>query len=164
MPDDRLIHRACGHSAKVTALTDFERLVWFTYKLAADDFGIMRYSAVTLQDAADWLEQRRAKQLMTALDRIGAVGLIQTFEHQGRAYCFDPVWQTWQKITHPRQTKQPIPDLGRVDPNTQWLFRHHPIGGKLSSWKAPADLPKRTGSALEINREWTGSKPEKLPA
>lgn len=164
MPDDRLIHRACGHSVKVNALTDFERLVWaLGYKLAADDFGVMRFSALSLQEAAEWLEKRRPKQIQAALARVKAVGLIDTFEHQGRLYCFDPVWQTWQKITHPRQTKQPAPPLDRVDLNTRWLLKHHPKGGRLQSWQAPDLHPKDAGRKPGAHREETGSAPEMNP-
>lgn len=163
MPDDRLIHGACGHSTKVNLLTDFERLVWLGYKLAADDFGVMRYSAIPLQAKCRWLEQRRAQQVFQALKRVQDVGLIGTFDHQGETFCFDPVWQTWQKITHPRQTIQPAPPLDALDLNTRWLFEHHPKGGKLRSWQAAAKQPDKTGSRPEENREDTGSSPGKKP-
>jgi hypothetical protein len=163
MPDDRLIHLALGHSQKINALTDFERGVWLVYKLTSDDFGVMRFSAVTLQEAASWLEARPAKQVLRALETIRDTGLIQTFEHQGRTYCFQHDWQTWQKITHPRQTKQPAPPLRDCDANTRWLMAHHPRGGKLKSWQAPGEKPESTGRKPETNREETGSKPEVLP-
>lgn len=156
MPDDRLIHRALGHSAKVNSLTDFERLVWLVYKLASDDFGVMRFSAVTLQEAADWLERKPSRLVQAALERVRLTGLVQTFEHQGRQYCYQADWQTWQKITHPRQTKQPAPPLEALDRNTLWLFSHHPKGGKLPSWK-PSDDWKKTGSLLDLNRKETGN-------
>lgn len=140
MPDDRLIHLCLGHSAKVNALTDFERLVWLMYKLASDDFGIMRFSAATLSDAADWLSLKADRVVLRALDRVLEVGLIQVFEHQGRRYCYQWDWQTWQKIAYPRSTKQPLPPaelIAACDENTRWLFSHHPKGGKLKSWQAP---------------------------
>jgi hypothetical protein len=157
MPDDRLIHKAFGQSEKVSRLTDFERLVWLVYKVAADDFGVMRFSAITLQDGARFLEQRPAKQVMRALESVRDVALILTFEHQDRTYCFDPVWQTWQKITHPRQTKQPIPPADRCDLNTQFLLTYHPTGGKLSSWQHPSLRPKKGGSPPEVLPVQTGS-------
>jgi hypothetical protein len=156
VPDDRLIHRALGQSQKINALTDFERWVWAIYKLAADDFGVMRYSAMPLQDVARWLERKPARHVLKALDEVIRVGLVQVFEHQGERYVYQADWQTWQKITHPRQTKQPAPPLDAIDPNTLWLFSHHPKGGKLPSWQHP-DERKKTGSRPEADREQTGS-------
>jgi hypothetical protein len=159
VPDDRLIHKAFGQSEKVNRLTDFERLVWLVYKVAADDFGVMRFSAITLQDGARFLEKRPAKQVMRALESVREVELVLTFQHQDRTYCFDPVWQTWQKITHPRQTKQPIAPADRCDLNTQFLLTYHPSGGKLSSWMHPSLRTKKTGSAQEVLPVQTGSAP-----
>ena len=158
MPDDRLFHLALGHSEKVNRLTDFERGVWFIYKLAADDFGVMRYSALPLQDAARWLEQKTAKVVLRALERLCEVGLIAKFTHQGQVYVYQHDWQTWQKITHPRQTKQPRPDARSLDDNTRWLFHHHPQGGKLKGWKLPEDFR----FPPEENRKDSGNTSEVL--
>lgn len=143
MPDDRLIHLTLGHSEKINRLTDFERLVWLMYKLAADDFGVMRSSAAPLQSAAAFLEKRPTKAVIKALDAVRAVGLVQTFTHQGTAYLYQSDWQTWQKILYPRGTKQPAPPLDWLDLNTQWLFQHHPDGGKLPSWQHPAERTRK---------------------
>jgi hypothetical protein len=151
MPDDRLIHLAFGHSEKANKLTDADRLVWLMYKLASDDFGIMRFSAMPLQAAARFLEKRSAKAVLRSLETIRDVGLVRTFVSQGTVYAYQWDWQSWQKITHPRQTKQPKPPpdlLAVCDSHTRWLFSHHPKGGKLKSWQAP-----------ELDRETTGSKP-----
>lgn len=156
MPDDRLIHLTLGHSEKINQLTDFERLVWLIYKLASDDFGVMRFSAVALQDAALWLEQKPAKLVHRALEAVYSVGLVRVFEHQGRAYVYQHDWQDWQKITHPRKTKQPAPPRYLLERNTQWLFSHHPDGGKLKSWKAPEEFLVETGSKPELLRVATG--------
>lgn len=158
MPDDRLIHKAFGQSEKIHKLTDFEKLAWLSYKLAADDFGVMRFSAITLQEAARFLERKPAKIVMRALETVRDVALIQTFDHQDRLYCYDRAWQTWQKITHPRQTKQPAPPLETCDLNTQFLFTLHPNGGKLSSWQHPSLRPKKGGSTPEVLPEATGSR------
>ena len=141
MPDDRLIHLCLGHSSKINTLTDFERLVWLIYKLASDDFGVMRFSAATLRDATDWLDAKPEKVVLRGLERVRDVGLIQTFTHQGKAYCYQHDWQTWQKMIYPRATRQPSPPMQTCDLNTQWLFTHHPDGGKLKSWKASEKVP-----------------------
>lgn len=149
MPDDRLIHLTLGHSAKINSLTDFERLVWLMYKLAADDFGVMRFSAVTLREAADWLSKKPERTVQKALEMVSHVGLIDTFRHQGRTYCYQWDWQKWQKIAYPRHTINPAPSLDSCDRDTQWLLSHHPKGGKLPSWKAPE-------SFKELSRKVSG--------
>jgi hypothetical protein len=165
MPDERLIHRTVGHSLKFNKLTDFERLVWLMYKLAADDFGVMKFSAITIQESADWLAMKPTKAVQRSLERIREVGLVQTFTHQDRLYCYQWDWQTWQKITHPRKTKQPLPDTEfSRDRNTQWLFDHHPDGGKLSSWQHPDLRPKKAVSAPGENRESAGNAPVLFPS
>lgn len=162
MPDERLFHLALGHSNKVNQLTDFERWVWAIYKLASDDFGVMRFSPTPLKEAADFLEAKSDRLVQRGLEVVRDVGLILTFEHQGRVYCFQRDWQTWQKITHPRATMQPAPPLDAVDLNTQWLLTLHPKGGKLTSWQHP-DNRKKTGSIPEVVPENSGSSPEVLP-
>ncbi len=143
MPDDRLIHLTLGHSEKVNRLTDLERLVWLMYKLVSDDFGVMRFSAAPLQSAAAFLEKRPAKAVVKALEAVRSVSLISSFEHQGTVYAYQPDWQTWQKIVYPRSTRQPAPPIEALDLNTQWLFSHHPDGGKLSSWQHPAERQRK---------------------
>src|SRR5690349_5254975 len=109
MPADRTFDRGLGGGARLNRLTDFERGVWFVYVLAADDFGVMRFSAITLQETAEWLEQKPKRVIERALERVSGVGLIQTFSHQGRVYCFQTNWQTYQKVEYPRPTAQPKP-------------------------------------------------------
>lgn len=162
MPDERLFHLALGHSNKVNQLTDFERWVWAIYKLASDDFGVMRFSPTPLKEAADFLEAKSDRLVQRGLEVVRDVGLILTFEHQSRVYCFQRDWQTWQKITHPRATMQPAPPLDIVDLNTQWLLTLHPKGGKLTSWQHP-DNRKKTGSSSEVVRENSRKTSEVLP-
>jgi hypothetical protein len=118
MPDDRLIHKTVGHSGKINRLTDFEKLVWLIYKLAADDFGVMRFSAITLQEAAEWLAKRPFKTVQRALEAVRDVGLVQTFTHQDRIYCYQWDWQTWQKITQIKIKTNRRPN--RAGPSTLW--------------------------------------------
>jgi hypothetical protein len=126
VPDDRLFHKRLGHSAKVNNLTDFEHLVWMQFILSADDFGVMRFSAVTLQADSDRLATRSTKVVQRALERVRDAGLMQTFEHQGRTYGFQPDWQDYQKVKHPRQTINPRPPEDRLSKDTIDLFRDWP--------------------------------------
>jgi hypothetical protein len=115
MPADRFFHPRLGHSAKVNSLTDFEELVWRQYILSADDFGIMRFSAITIQADHDRLAARPQKAVQKALERIRDVGLVQTFEHQGRTYCYQHDWQNYQRVKHPRQTINPKPPDAAIE-------------------------------------------------
>lgn len=141
MPDDRLFHKTLGHSEKVNSLTDLEEIVWRTYvNGGSDDFGVMRFDAAPLQNAHDRLLARPARQVMKMLERVAAIGLVETFTHQTRTYCFQVDWQDWQHIRYPQRTVHPIPAtamLARCSENTRWLLSHHPGGVKLPAWRAP---------------------------
>jgi hypothetical protein len=129
MPDDRLFHKRLGHSEKVNKLTDFEDRVWRSYILSADDFGVMRFSAVTLQADHDYLGSRPAKLVLRALERVHELDLVVTFEHQGRTYCAQADWQNHQRVKHPRQTINPKPppeQLERFSHATRQLFDYWP--------------------------------------
>lgn len=129
MPDDRLFHKKLGHSAKVNALTDFEDRVWRAYILSSDDFGVMRFAAVTLQADHDYCATRPQKAVQRALERVYEVGLIVIFEHQGHRYCCQLDWQNNQRVKHPRRTINPKPPddiLSKCTPATRQLFRDWP--------------------------------------
>lgn len=125
MPEDRLIHRRCLQSDRVANLTDFEFRVWMTYELAADDYGVMRFSAAALRSANDALEHKPTKILLVAFQRLVSVGLIRTFEHQGKAYVYQHDWQYWQHVTRPRHSLFPLPPLDFIEgceESTRLLF------------------------------------------
>lgn len=146
MPDDRFIHRRLGHSEKISQLSDFEFRVWAQYLLSSDDFGVMRFSATTLQSDCDAFAERAAKQLQKALERVAAANLIATFQHQGRTYCYQPDWQDWQKVEYPRATLHPAPPLDGLSEKTQELFAKHPGGWgrkvKGTSGNGSANIPR----------------------
>jgi hypothetical protein len=138
MPVDRFLHPLLGHSEKVMLLTDLEYRVWTQYLMSADDFGVMRASAVTLQDDNGYLESKPVKIIQRCLDRLITIGLIAEFGHQGRRHVFQPDWQKWQKVEYPRATLLPIPDsdkLALCDEPTRKLFTLHPGGrGERFAW------------------------------
>src|SRR4051794_7868208 len=100
MPADRLFHPRAGHSRKVAALTDFQFLTWWTYVLAADDYGVMRRSAVTLQAASDALARRQIRAVDRAFDAVVDIGLVVPFEHQGDWYVCQLDWQEFQRVRY----------------------------------------------------------------
>jgi len=142
MPADRLLHPRAGHSDKVNKLTDLEFRVWVQYVLSADDFGVMRSSAVTLQADNDHLANRPVKMLTKCLGVLVTVGLLRTFEHQGRTYLYQTDWQDWQKIRWPAKTINPEPPLEYLSEKTKELLKYFP-GGK----QVP---PKNIGSTSEV--------------
>jgi hypothetical protein len=153
LPDDRLFHPKLLQSEKVERLTDFERGVWFASRLACDDFGVFRAAANILQGAARFLETKPAKTIHRALIAIDRVGLLQSFEHEGRAFMFQWDWQDWQKVTYPRGTLLPKPGaemLAICSPATQELFAKHPGG-----WgrKKQEPFPERLENVSETVRE-----------
>lgn len=126
MPVDRFFHPRAGHSRKVNSLTDFEFRVWWTYELAADDYGVMRRSAVVLQAANDSLAKRSIRVVDRGLDRVVEVGLLVPFEHQGERYVCQLDWQDFQKVRYPRESHQPSPPaviLAKCSGETSDLFQ-----------------------------------------
>lgn len=155
MPDDRLFHKRLGHSEKVNRLTDFEYIVWHSYVLSADDFGVLRFSAAALCSDHDRLEKRPPKAVQKALERVRDAGLIRTFQHQGRDYCYQDDWQDYQKIGYPRTTIHPAPPLTTVSARTRELLGKHPGG-----WgrKVSEPLPEGSGNVLEKPPEPLGER------
>jgi hypothetical protein len=153
VPDDRLFHRRLGHSQKVNLLTAEEEIVWRTYVQAADDFGVMRFSPLPLQEIHDRLAKIPAKVVQKMLARVAEVGLVSTFVHQDRTYCFQRDWQDFQKVRYAMATVHPRipgPLLRSCTVPTQWLHTLWPGGGgrdkKLANWH-----PKRGW----VPPEWT---------
>jgi hypothetical protein len=145
MPDDRFVHRRALRSEKVARLTDFERGVWLAYILCADDFGVIRFTAQAIQEAL-WLELKATRVVQRAFDTLKSIGLLDTFEHQGRTFAFQRDWQAWQNIRHPRNTINPCPPdeaLRKCDGETAALFQKHPR-------KIPEEVPKSSGGSSEV--------------
>lgn len=148
MPDYRLIHRRALRGEKVAKLTDFERGVWLAYLLIADDYGVMPFDGGELARAI-WLKGKSQKAIQKALERVRDVGLIQTWVHQGAAYCYAGDWQEWQNVRHPRGTIEPCPPadiLARCKPKTRELFAAH-------SRVNDAEVPEDSGEVSEISRQ-----------
>lgn len=125
MPLDRLFHPRAGRSQKVAALSDLEFRVWWTYVMVADDYGIARASAIVFQAANESLEQRSARVIERAIHRLISIGLVVSFEHQGRLFLCQLDWQDFQHVKYPRETNNPAPPFeiqARFSKETQVLF------------------------------------------
>lgn len=160
MPSPRTLHPRAGHSEKVTSLTGDEYRAWTQYMQSADDFGVMRQSASPLRADNDFLEALTEKVVERLLQRLIDVGLIRTFEHQGKRYVYQHDWQDWQKIGWPKTTILPKPqgdDLLGCTEATRHLFVFHPGGVKVPK------LSKRTsGVDSDDGLEDSGSTSEVL--
>lgn len=144
MPQDRLRSPRAGHGRRTSALNDFEYRVWDQYQLSADDFGVMRCSALTIQNDNDALAQRPQDDVQAALERLIAVGLVLVFEHQERRYICQPDWQEFQKVEYPRVTLLPRPSpevLERLEPSTRRLFAKHPGGTQKKAQRSSKGSP-----------------------
>ena len=161
MPQDRFLHPRLGHSEKVTRLTDFEYRVWTQYILSADDFGVMRASAVTLQADNDALAAKKAALVQRALEQLIHIGLLRAFMHQGRTYVYQPDWQDWQHVGYPRATIQPLPpeeSLAKCSEKTQKHFARHSVkvSEKISESSTPSrarEMAKTNGSVLKEEKD-----------
>lgn len=166
MPDDRFIHKRAGHSEKVNLLTDLEYRVWTQYILSADDFGVMRASAVTVQADNDHLSNRPAKVIQRCIEALAKPdGLLRTFEHQRRSYIYQHDWQSWQKVAYPRQTNNPKPPadaLALCDELTQRLFAMHPGGAGRKRGNGSGNVPETVGEHSPLTR--VGAPAERLTA
>lgn len=140
MPQDRLRSPRAGHGRRTGGLSDFEYRVWDQYQLSSDDFGVMRCSALTIQDDNDALANRPVADVQAALEKLVEVGLVLAFEHQERRYICQGNWQEFQKVEYPRVTLLPKPPpsvLQKCEPKTRRLFAKHPGG-------SPKRFPKRS--------------------
>lgn len=167
MPDDRLFHKRLGHSAKVNQLSDLEEIVWHTYIQAADDFGVMRFAAVSLQAAHERLEKRPRAVVQRMLERVREVGLVVSFEHQGHEYCCQLDWQDYQKVRYPLRTANPrIPDtvLQRATRATRWLLTAWPGGKKkLATWQPPDSFEPSGSDSGNSSGNLPGILPGNIP-
>lgn len=150
MPVDRFFHPRAGHSQKVTSLSDLEFRAWWTYQMAADDFGVMRRSVVVLQAANDSLAKRSKQMVDRAFDAVVNSGLLVPFSHQDEWFVCQLDWQDFQKVRYPRESHNPTPPaaiLARCSETTRALFAQR---SRKTSEISPEDSA-RAGAREEAN-------------
>lgn len=157
MPADRFIHPRLGHSEKVCQLTDLEARVWaMGYLLASDDYGVMRFSALTVQDLNDALAKKPRRVIERCIQTLVDVGLLADFEHQGRRYVCQLDWQDFQKVRYPRDTTNPVPPpetLARCTEVTVELFKLHNLNDSPVAPKVSGKIPETAPEYFENQSE-----------
>lgn len=112
-------------------LSDLEFRVWSQYQLSADSFGVMRFSALQIQNDHAALERRPQKAIAAALEALVTVHLVESFQHQAARFICQLDWQDFQKRKFAKRTNLPKPPneiLERCSPWTRFLFQFHPGG------------------------------------
>ena len=151
MADTRILHRAAGTGKRVNLLTDFEYRVWTQYLLSADDYGVMEAEANVLQADNLAIRNKPIRQVEAAIAALVRVGLVSTFNVEGRRFIWQLDWQTRQKLRHPRLTLLPCPpasELVKADAPTLKFFSMRPEGLPKDFGKDAAEFqtPARAGT------------------
>lgn len=121
-------------------LTDLEFRVWEQYQHSADDFGVMRMTALQIQSDNKALAKRPRSVIERALAEMVTVKLVEQFTHQQQDFLCQLDWQNFQKKSYTKHTQLPKPPaelLARMTPLTQELMATHPGGGKVRDKKKP---------------------------
>lgn len=156
MADARKIQPQAGMDSKLADLTDFEIRVWWQYVSSANDVGVMPATASVLQAGNRYLAKKPAKMVQRALERIVAIGLLQTFEHDGVRYCWNVKWQDSQEIRYPRRHSWPLPpaqDFQKASDATRELFaKFQKERGKVSETFHDSENLLRAGDRARAPR------------
>lgn len=125
MPANRMLHKRAGSGERTNALSNLEFRAWIIYRLAADDFGVLRCDIGSLIEAHPYFAKEKPRALKAALERLVNIGLLGRFTSQGLTYLYSRDWQDFERIEWPSMTTKPTvpPDfLEGCTPETQRLF------------------------------------------
>lgn len=150
-----MLHPRRGHDKRFVVLTDLDWRVYDAYLIGADDFGVMRYSAVSVKSADDGLSARPEKMLLRCLDSLIERGILVDFLDGNRRYVLQFDWQDDQRIKYPTTTYQPRPPDGlvsRCSAKTRKLFGKYP-GGKHEEEPEEVEESEKIFPTLENNRK-----------
>jgi hypothetical protein len=140
MPDDRMLHRCQGYSAKLSQCDHLTYRVWTQYLLSADDFGVMPDSAAIIRGANFALEREPEAAVVAALAFIKQIGLVEPFAHQGRQYLCSLAWQDFQGVRFPRASHYPVPPtevFRKLSRRTAELFQRHSARARVLEASQP---------------------------
>lgn len=156
MPDDRMLHRCQGHSAKLAQCDHLTYRVWAQYLLSADDYGVMADSAAKVRGDNYALAKEPEETIAAALSALKEIGLVVPFEHQGGPYLCSITWQDFQHIRHPRNTFEPMPPpevLRKCSADTRELFRKHPANLRTMQGGKGRVSPRLTANGKRLTAE-----------
>lgn len=170
MSDARILHKRAGGSMKVNSLTNFEYRVWTQYILSANDLSVMPATVSILQADNVFLRREKHRLVQAAFDQLVTVGLMMAFLHQGERFVWQPDWQDWQQIKHPRRTVHPTPETAVIveygTPLTVALFEKYfsDIGDVISETflksSGKVSEPRVRGHARNTNPNPNSDLPE----
>lgn len=153
-----MLHKRAGSGERTNALSNLEFRAWIIYRLAADDFGVMRCDIGALIEAHPYFATEKPRALRAALERLVNVGLLGRFESQGLTYVYSRDWQDFERIEWPSMTtKPPVPPefLSNCTADTQRLFsvwpgqKRVPPAPRSTTNGAPSSLGSSDGVATE---------------
>lgn len=126
---NRLYHKRETGERRIVRLDDTTFRVWFQFRQSADDYGVMRRSALPIMTNDPNLGARPTTEIEAALERLIDGGILIPFTDDGSPWVCQPDWQDIQKVRHPSQTVNPCPPgevLEQCSEATVELFRIHP--------------------------------------
>lgn len=109
MPN-RVIKESIKRSAEIDQLTWFQEVVFYRLMVTVDDFGSYFGDPMILRcDLFPMKEDVTKKSIQDALDKLEDIGLIMTYEHNGRKYLKLTNWEKHQTVRN-QKSKFPAPE------------------------------------------------------
>ena len=108
---NRILKESIKRSEQIDALTWFEEVVFYRLIVTADDYGCLDARPVVLRcDLFPTKESLGKAALLRALRRLEEVGLVRSYQVEGRPYLFLPGWERCQRVRNKLRKFPPPPE------------------------------------------------------